>query len=122
LNTWGITLKTFEFRKVGHLVLYGFVSVMIVRVIVSGLHWHPIRASALTLAIVSVLALADELQQTLRVNRNGTVADVQFDIAAAGLTLLAYWCLLWLRAPKRGSSAPAFEALPARDHKGAPDQ
>lgn len=89
-SAWDITLLTFEVRKLGHVVVYGIVAVMIVRVAVS-LRLAKATASAMTVGIVAVLATADEVHQATSPARTGRILDVAFDIGIAMIALLVYW-------------------------------
>ncbi len=91
---WGITVLTFRVRKVGHVVVYGVVAVLVVRVVVSEFCQGKVRASLTTLGVVALLAFADETLQALRPNRSGELRDVALDIEIAALALLFYW---WIK-------------------------
>jgi hypothetical protein len=96
-NTWAITLMTFELRKLGHVFVYGFLTILIMRVIVSEFHLKMVKASLSTLAIVALIAAADETKQWLLPSRTGLVTDVGYDLLVATVSLLYYWWVWWVR-------------------------
>lgn len=110
LHGWDITLKTYEVRKVGHVVLYGCLATLLVRVIASEFRLGGAQASLWAFSIVSLLAMADESLQSLRPSRQGTMRDVVIDIAAAALALAFYW---W---GKRVRSLHSIDRESARRH------
>lgn len=108
-NHWGITLLTFQIRKPAHVVLYGLLAILIVRVIAGQLGLEPWRAIQVSFLIVLLLACADETQQWLRPNRSGSLTDVGLDALAAGGGLLIYGGLQRVR---RALRPPATYARP----------
>jgi VanZ family protein len=95
-NQWGITLLTFEVRKLGHVALYGLLAILVVRVVVAESRLDRLAASFVTLAIIALAGVADETRQALLPTRNGSVSDVVFDLTGAALALLNYWWVKWV--------------------------
>ena len=106
---WGITMMTFHVRRLGHVVMYGCMAILVVRIIVAEFHLEKLRASLLALAIVSLVALADEIHQASRPTRSGSLSDVGFDIATAAQALVVYWWLKWIHWLRAEKVEPAPE-------------
>jgi hypothetical protein len=102
-STGGIILLTFDVRILGHVALYGFVAILIVRVIVVESRLDRLGASLATLAIVALAAVADETHQALLPTRNGTMSGVVFDLTGAAMALLCYWWMKWITQRVNGS-------------------
>jgi VanZ family protein len=95
-STWDITVLTWEVRKLAHVALYGFVAILIVRVLVVEARLKAVKASLATLVIVLLAAIIDETHQSMIPTRSGSMAGVVLDLVGAGGGLLYYWWMKWV--------------------------
>ena len=90
-------------RKLGHMLAYGVLTFLWFRSF--QLHWPERRRLCLFLAVLSslVVALMDEGHQAMVGTRTGSVMDIGWDMAGAGLT--GYFLLAFGKSTTSGKSS-----------------
>jgi VanZ family protein len=98
-----VATLVFAIRKSMHVLEYGVLALLAVRAVSLTWSLSPLRAAVASLALVALLASADELRQSGSQVRTGSGADVVLDATAGGLALA---CLFALPARLRRRLAP----------------